>query len=166
MFCKKGVLRNFAKFTGKHLCQSLFNKVGGWGLQLYYKETLTQVFSCEFCEISKNTFSLRTLPVATCVCSRKIPVGMEASILWWAQYFFLYRYFSDHLIPHYYPLLPLMKSRYHSYFEGYYQKAATVLHPIPWSRYFLFYCEILSTSFFTEHLMTAASVYCCTCFIE
>ena len=30
MFCKKGVLRNFAKFTGKHLCQSLFlNKVVG-----------------------------------------------------------------------------------------------------------------------------------------
>ena len=24
MFCKKGVLRNFAEFTGKHLCQSLF----------------------------------------------------------------------------------------------------------------------------------------------
>ena len=24
MFCKKGVLRNFTKFTGKHLCQSLF----------------------------------------------------------------------------------------------------------------------------------------------
>ena len=24
MFCKKGVLRNFAKFTGKHLCQILF----------------------------------------------------------------------------------------------------------------------------------------------
>ena len=29
-FCKKSVLRNFAKFTGKHLCQSLiFNKVAG-----------------------------------------------------------------------------------------------------------------------------------------
>ena len=28
VFCKKGVLRNFVKFTGKHLCQSLFfNKV-------------------------------------------------------------------------------------------------------------------------------------------
>ena len=27
---RKGVLRNFAKFTGKHLCQSLFfNKVAG-----------------------------------------------------------------------------------------------------------------------------------------
>ena len=30
VFCKKGVLRNFAKFTGKHLCHSLFfNKVAG-----------------------------------------------------------------------------------------------------------------------------------------
>ena len=30
MFYKKGVLKNFAKFTGKHLCQSLFlNKVAG-----------------------------------------------------------------------------------------------------------------------------------------
>ena len=28
VFCKKGVLKNFAKVTGKHLCQSLFfNKV-------------------------------------------------------------------------------------------------------------------------------------------
>ena len=30
VFCKKGVLRDFAKFTRKHLCQSLFfNKVAG-----------------------------------------------------------------------------------------------------------------------------------------
>ena len=30
VFCRKGVLRNFAKFTWKHLCQSLFlNKVAG-----------------------------------------------------------------------------------------------------------------------------------------
>ena len=30
VFCKKGVLRNFAKFTRKHLCQNLFfNKVAG-----------------------------------------------------------------------------------------------------------------------------------------
>ena len=36
VFCKNDVLRNFAKFTGKHLCQSLFfNKVAG--LQLYLK---------------------------------------------------------------------------------------------------------------------------------
>ena len=37
MFCKKGVLRNFAKFTGKHLCQRFyFNKVVGLSLQLYW----------------------------------------------------------------------------------------------------------------------------------
>ena len=30
VFCKKDVLKNFAKFTGKHLRQSLFfNKVAG-----------------------------------------------------------------------------------------------------------------------------------------
>ena len=30
VFCKKGVLRNFAKFTRKHMCRSLFlNKVAG-----------------------------------------------------------------------------------------------------------------------------------------
>ena len=30
VFCKKSVLRNFTKFTGKHLCQGLFfNKVAG-----------------------------------------------------------------------------------------------------------------------------------------
>ena len=48
---KKGVLKNFAKFTGKHLCQSLFfNKVTArvslfiklqaYGLQLYLKKRL------------------------------------------------------------------------------------------------------------------------------
>ena len=61
VFCKKGVLRNLAKFTGKHLWQSLFfNKVAG----LIEKETLAQVFSCEFCQISKNYFSYRTPPMA------------------------------------------------------------------------------------------------------
>ena len=54
VFCKKGVPRNFAKFTGKDLCQSLFsNKVAS---NFIKKETLAQVFSCQFCETSKNTF--------------------------------------------------------------------------------------------------------------
>ena len=36
VFCKKGVLRNFVIFTGKNLYQRLFfNKIQGWGLQLY-----------------------------------------------------------------------------------------------------------------------------------
>ena len=50
VFCKKGVLRNFIK-----------------------KETLAQVFSCEFCEISKNTFFYRTpLVAASIVIIKKI----------------------------------------------------------------------------------------------
>ena len=57
MFCNKGVIRNFARVTGKHLCQRLFfNKVE--------KESLAQVFSCEFREIAKNTSFYRTPPVA------------------------------------------------------------------------------------------------------
>ena len=63
VFCKKGILRNFAKLTGKHLCHSLFfNKVAG--LQLHKKETMPQVFSCEFCKIFKNIFSYGTPPAA------------------------------------------------------------------------------------------------------
>ena len=69
---RKGVLRYFTKFTEKHLCQSLFfNKVAGlrtttlfkkrlWhrpqACNFIKKETQAQVFSCEFCKISKNTF--------------------------------------------------------------------------------------------------------------
>ena len=53
MFSKKGVLRNFAKFTGKHLCQSLFiNKVAGLRRATLSKKRLAEVFSGEFCEIS------------------------------------------------------------------------------------------------------------------
>ena len=64
MLRKKGVLRNFAKFTGKRLCQSLFfNKVAG-AYNFIKKETLAQVFSCEFREISKSTFLHRTPLVA------------------------------------------------------------------------------------------------------
>ena len=52
---KKGVFRNPTKFTGKCLCQSLsLNKVAG--RNFIKKENLAQVFSCELCEISKNTF--------------------------------------------------------------------------------------------------------------
>ena len=55
---RKGILRNFAKFTGKNLCQSLFfNKVAGLRFAtLIEKEALAQVFSCEFCKISRSTF--------------------------------------------------------------------------------------------------------------
>ena len=62
---RKGVVKNFAKFTGKHLCQSLFiNKLQAKPFNFINKETQAQVFSCELCEISKNSFSYRTPPVA------------------------------------------------------------------------------------------------------
>ena len=58
VFCKKCVLRIFTKFTGKHLCQSLFfnNIIIKFCKNFIKKETLAQVFSCEFCEISLNIF--------------------------------------------------------------------------------------------------------------
>ena len=63
MLCKKDVLRNFTKFTGKHLCQSHFIKKG----------TLAQVFSCEFCKISRNTFLHRVPLVAASESSYYLP---------------------------------------------------------------------------------------------
>ena len=58
VFYRKGALRNFAKFTGKHLSQSLFfTKIcRSEACNFIKNETLAQTFSCEFCEISKNTF--------------------------------------------------------------------------------------------------------------
>ena len=67
---KKGVLRNLTKFTGKHLCQSLFfNKVAGLS--------------------SKNTYFtehfLATASV-TCLC--------EISVKWFLLNFFLFKMFQ------------------------------------------------------------------------
>ena len=56
MFCKKGVLKVFVKFTEKELRVSIFlvkittSKI----------ETLAQCFTCEFCQFFKNTFFSRT----------------------------------------------------------------------------------------------------------
>ena len=62
LFCRKGVLRNFAKFIGKRVFHSLFfNKVAGLRpTTLLKKETLAQVFSCEFWVIYKSNYSCRT----------------------------------------------------------------------------------------------------------
>ena len=63
VFCKKGVLKNFKKFAGKHLCTCTFIK----------KETLTQMFSCEFCEIFKNTIFYKTPLVTASVFDPLVP---------------------------------------------------------------------------------------------
>ena len=75
---KKCALRNFTKFTGICVRVSFLIKLQAhffglhktfwgttkkWACNFTKKETLTQVFSCDFCEISVNTFSQRTPPV-------------------------------------------------------------------------------------------------------
>ena len=46
----------------------IFNKVAGLrACNIIKKRTLAQVFSCEFCEISKNNFSYKTPSVAASV---------------------------------------------------------------------------------------------------
>ena len=65
---KKVVLKNFAKFTEKHLCQSLF--LIKLTCDFIKKETLAQVFSCQFCDIFKNTFfteHLRATASESCI---------------------------------------------------------------------------------------------------
>ena len=73
VFCKKGFLRNLAKFTGKHMCTSLFfNKKGIFIKKICIfikKETVVQFLFCEFCEISKTTFFFWALPVVASVLS-------------------------------------------------------------------------------------------------
>ena len=64
---KKGLLKNFVKFTGKHFCQSLFFDKGK-GLRPANKtENLVQLFSCEFCEIFRNIFFYRKPSVVASV---------------------------------------------------------------------------------------------------
>ena len=54
---RKLVPRNFTKFTWKHLCQSLFLiKFQPSTCNFIKKEIVALIFSCEFCEIFKNTF--------------------------------------------------------------------------------------------------------------
>ena len=58
VYYKTSVLINFTKFARKHQCERLiFNEVAGpQSLILSYQEIPAQMFSCEFCGISGNTF--------------------------------------------------------------------------------------------------------------
>ena len=50
IFCKKGVLKNFAKFIEKHLCQSLFLiklQAKACEIGVIFKNTLTPPGDCE-----------------------------------------------------------------------------------------------------------------------
>ena len=58
---EKSVLKHFTKFTGKHLCQSLFfNKVF-----FLINFTKKEAYGTDVCEISKNTFFTEHLASVT-----------------------------------------------------------------------------------------------------
>ena len=72
MFFKIGVPKNFVTFTGKHLCWSLFLIT----LQAFRLIPI-RVFSCEYCEIFKNTYFEEYLPTAASVDRlRKMVFGL------------------------------------------------------------------------------------------
>ena len=61
MFFKTGVLEHFAKFTGKHLCQSLFfNKVAGAPATLLKKRLWHKCFLVNFAKFLRTSFSQNT----------------------------------------------------------------------------------------------------------
>ena len=69
---RKGVLRNFAKFIGRHLCQHFFfNKTADPRPATVLKKDSGTVFSCELSEISNDTFFTEHL-WATSSASNKI----------------------------------------------------------------------------------------------
>ena len=64
LFFKKGMPENFAEFTGKHLCQSLFlNKVPSLRPAILLQKRLAEV--CQICEISKKSFFYRRNPFSS-----------------------------------------------------------------------------------------------------
>ena len=62
VFCKKGVLGNFVKFTGKHLCQSHFsNNVAGLSpATLLKKRPWHRCLPVNFAKILRTPFSKNT----------------------------------------------------------------------------------------------------------
>ena len=65
MFCKKKVFLEIPQNSQENACarDSFFIKLQAEACNTVKKETLAQVFSCEFCEISKNTFLTEHLRV-------------------------------------------------------------------------------------------------------
>ena len=63
VFCKKGALRNFTKFTGKHLCQGLFlNKVADLRLATLLKLRLWhRCFPVNFVNFPRTPFFIEHL---------------------------------------------------------------------------------------------------------
>ena len=98
MFCKKGVHRNFAKFTGKHLCQGLyFNKVAGLrSTNLLKKRPWRKCFALNFTKFLRTPFlteHLRWLLLKKHFSSFLFLVVFQQKIRWSSH-----QWFTMHLI--------------------------------------------------------------------
>ena len=74
MFLKIGVLKNSPKLIGKHLYNSLF-----------FKKTLAQLLSSEFCEIFKSSFFLQNTSGSCFLIYRK-STTVRIMLLWYVIY--------------------------------------------------------------------------------
>ena len=82
---RKGVLRNSAKFSGKHLCQSLFfNKVTFFKLTLLKKRVLCTCFPVNFAKCFRAPFLQNDIPVPFLTCIAKL-VGVTTSWFLWSS---------------------------------------------------------------------------------
>ena len=74
VLCKKDVLRNFPKLTGKHLCQSLFfNEIAGLRpVNLLKKRLRHRCFPVNIAKFLRKPFFLRTPLVAASVVTNNV----------------------------------------------------------------------------------------------
>ena len=84
----KVVLKNFANFTGKNLCWSLFLiKLEFWGPATLLIKTLTQQLSFEICKLFKNNYFEEHLWTSSSkhYLKRDLNIGIFLWILWIIQ---------------------------------------------------------------------------------
>ena len=73
MFFEIGVLENFSMSAIALVFDSLFNKAGGLKTCIFIKKEIpTQVFSCEYCGIFKNSFLLEHSLFIILLCDDRI----------------------------------------------------------------------------------------------
>ena len=98
---KSGVLKNFAKFTRKHLCQILFfDKVAGSGCK---KRLWHRCFSCEFCKIFKHTFFTEHLWTTASPSPLNIYVENVLAIIIFISFILIRKRFFEIIIISYFP---------------------------------------------------------------
>ena len=94
MFCKKGVLRNFSKFTGKHLCRSLFfNKVAGLRpATLLKKKLLHRCFPANVGKFLRTSFLIEHPRWLLLSVGKTKTVKLKPlyKLIYWIQMYFLY----------------------------------------------------------------------------